>query len=85
MGYRDLRSFNRALFAKQAWCLWKMPNSLTAQIMEAKYLQGWEFFGVLAWLSSILCMAKYTQFTKFIKRGFNLANRKCDKSAHIEG
>jgi hypothetical protein len=43
MGYRDLNNFNKALLAKQAWRLWKLPNSLTAQIMGAKYYRGGNF------------------------------------------
>jgi hypothetical protein len=43
LSYRDLRSFNKALLAKQAWRLWKMPNIFTAQIMEAKYYRGRNF------------------------------------------
>jgi hypothetical protein len=40
MGFRDIRSFNLALLAKQAWRLWYYPNSFLAQIMEAKYYHG---------------------------------------------
>jgi hypothetical protein len=40
MGFRDLRSFNLALLAKQVWQLWCYPNSFFAQIMEAKYYCG---------------------------------------------
>jgi hypothetical protein len=43
MGYRDFRSFNKALLAKQAWRLWNIPNSLTSQIMEAEYYRGGNF------------------------------------------
>jgi ribonuclease HI len=40
LGFRDLRSFNMALLAKQAWRLWYSSNSFLAQIMEAKYYRG---------------------------------------------
>ena len=40
MDFHDLRSFNSALLAKQAWHLWYSPNSFFAQIMEAKYYRG---------------------------------------------
>jgi hypothetical protein len=43
MGFRDFRSFNIALLAKQAWRLWKMPQSLIGPIMEAKYYKGRNF------------------------------------------
>ena len=40
MGYRDFRSFNKALLVKQCWRLWQTHNRLLAKIMEAKYDSG---------------------------------------------
>jgi hypothetical protein len=37
MGFRDLRVFNQALLARQAWRLIHYPDSLCARIMKAKY------------------------------------------------
>jgi hypothetical protein len=37
MGFRDLVNFNKALLAKQCWCLLKSPDSLAAKIISAKY------------------------------------------------
>jgi ribonuclease HI len=37
LGFRDFTSFNKALLAKQCWRLWRMPESLVAKIMKAKY------------------------------------------------
>ena len=37
MGFRDFHAFNMALLAKQGWRLWKNPESLVANIMQAKY------------------------------------------------
>jgi hypothetical protein len=37
MGFRDLVSFNKALLAKQCWRLLKSQDSLTGQIIRAKY------------------------------------------------
>jgi hypothetical protein len=37
MGFRDFRSFNKALLAKQCWRLWQNPDSFLAKIMKGKY------------------------------------------------
>jgi hypothetical protein len=37
IGFRDLRIFNQALLAKQAWGLIEYPDSLCARLLKAKY------------------------------------------------
>lgn len=37
MGFKDLRLFNQALLARQAWRLIAFPNSFCAQVLRAKY------------------------------------------------
>ncbi|XP_028113945.1 uncharacterized protein LOC114311986 [Camellia sinensis] len=37
MGFRDFRSFNRALLAHQGWRLSQFPNSFCAQIFKGRY------------------------------------------------
>ena len=37
MGFREFSCFNKAMLAKQYWCLWNSPNSLVSRIMKAKY------------------------------------------------
>lgn len=37
LGFRDMKLFNQALLARQAWRLVQVPDSLCAQVMKAKY------------------------------------------------
>jgi hypothetical protein len=37
VGFRDMRLFNQALLARQAWRLIEFPNTLCAQLLKAKY------------------------------------------------
>jgi hypothetical protein len=37
MGFQDMRLFNKALLARQAWQLVQFPDSLCARLLKAKY------------------------------------------------
>lgn len=43
LNFRSLEDFNRALLAKQGWCLLKDEDSLVAQVFKAKYYQNCSF------------------------------------------
>jgi hypothetical protein len=42
MGFRDMRLFNKALIARQAWRLIQFPGSLCARLLKAKYYPNGE-------------------------------------------
>ena len=43
MGFRDLKTFNLALLAKQGWRIQQNPNSLVHKVFKAKYFAGCSF------------------------------------------
>ncbi|KAL5577665.1 hypothetical protein UlMin_019364 [Ulmus minor] len=46
MGFRDLRLFNKAIFAKQAWRIHTQPSSLVARVLQGFYFTSSSFLQV---------------------------------------
>uniref|UniRef100_A0A803PAC6 Reverse transcriptase domain-containing protein n=1 Tax=Cannabis sativa TaxID=3483 RepID=A0A803PAC6_CANSA len=51
LGFRSLVHFNQALLAKQAWRIFKQPNSLVSKILEARYYPNSSFLNSALGLS----------------------------------
>ncbi|CAA7042047.1 unnamed protein product [Microthlaspi erraticum] len=45
LGFHDIGKFNQSLLGKQAWRIWKYPNSLLAQILRNRYFKNGDFLG----------------------------------------
>ena len=58
MGFRDLRLFNHAMFAKQGWRLMHDQNSLFFKCFKARYFPRCHFLDS-AVSQHFLCMEKY--------------------------
>jgi hypothetical protein len=68
LGFRNLRLFNRALLARQAWRLLLYPDSLCARLLKAKYYQG-EFVRYCFWWKHFSHMAFSYVWTGAVKKG----------------
>lgn len=68
MGFEDLKLFNQALLARQAWHLILFPDSLCAQVLKAKYYPGGH-------LLDVVTAANASQTWRAIEHGLELLKK----------
>ena len=59
MGFKDLRTFNQALLARQAWRLIQFPESLCAQVLRAKYYPDGSILDTVFYRERIVNMERH--------------------------
>jgi hypothetical protein len=47
IGFRDMKCFNQALLARQAWRLIQFPDSLVVRLLKAKYIPNGELVDIV--------------------------------------
>jgi hypothetical protein len=74
MGFKDMRMFNQALLARQAWRLIQFPDSLCAQILRAKYYPNGNLLDTVH-RQRIIYMACHRIWARTLEKRSNLENR----------
>jgi hypothetical protein len=69
IGFRDLRIFNQALLAKQAWRLLEHPESLCARLLKAKYYPAGELLDTVFPKNASPCWQGITFGLELLKQG----------------
>jgi hypothetical protein len=69
MGFRDLRLFNQALLAKQAWRLIEKPQSLCARLLKAKYFPAGNLIDTAFIQNSSPCWQGIIHGLELLKKG----------------
>ena len=69
MVFRDMRAFNQALLAKQAWRLLDSPDSLCARLLRAKYYPNRNLLDTLFPSSSSAVWRGITHGLELLKKG----------------
>ncbi|XP_028062460.1 uncharacterized protein LOC114265833 [Camellia sinensis] len=69
MGFRDFRSFNRALLARQGWWLSRFPNSFCAQIFKGRYYPQSNFWTARKGLRASWAWTSLLEGQEVLKRG----------------
>jgi hypothetical protein len=69
IGFRDLRLFNQALLAKQAWRLIEHPDSMCARVLKAKYYLVGDLLDTAFIQNSTPCWQGISHGLDLLKRG----------------
>jgi hypothetical protein len=69
IGFRDLRLFNQALLAKQAWRLLEYPDSLYARLLKAKYFPSGSLVDRVFSKNASPCWQGITHGLELLKHG----------------
>ena len=69
MGFRDMRAFNQALLAKQAWRLLDNPESLCARLLQAKYCPNGNLLDTIFTGNSSAVWKEIEHGLKLVKKG----------------
>jgi hypothetical protein len=69
IGFRDLRMFNQALLAKQAWRLIQFPESLCARLLKSKYYPSGELTDTVFSQGVSPCWQGITHGLELLKKG----------------
>ena len=69
IGFRDLRLFNQALLAKQAWRLIEYPESVCARVLKAKYYPSGDLIDTAFIQNTSPCWQGIMHGLDLLKRG----------------
>nr|XP_051228987.1 uncharacterized protein LOC127346758 [Lolium perenne] len=69
MGFKDLRMFNQALLARQAWRLIQFPESLCARLLKAKYYPSGQLIDTAFSKSVSPCWQGISYGLELLKKG----------------
>jgi hypothetical protein len=69
MGFKDLRMFNQALLARQAWRLIQFPESLCARLLKAKYYPSGQLIDTAFSKSVAPCWQGISYGLELLKKG----------------
>jgi hypothetical protein len=69
IGFRDMRVFNQALLARQAWIILAYPESLCARLLKAKYYPAGDLTNTVFGHNVSPCWQGITHGLELLKKG----------------